>query len=85
MLYFIYFSQDPPGQSTVLATQELLRLTEASPEGLETIDAVKDLHIRDLELVEQFKEMENLELTISSFECLNCSQFDNHVRLFLVS
>lgn len=76
------FSQDPPGQSTVLATQELLRLTEASPEGLETIDAVKDLHIRDLELVEQFKEMENLELTISSFECLNCSQFDNHFSKF---
>ncbi|PIK56497.1 putative helicase SKI2W, partial [Apostichopus japonicus] len=74
--------QDPPGQSTVLATQELLRLTEANPEGLETVDAVKDFHIDDMELVEQYKEMQNLDVTIGQFDCLGCSQFDDHFATF---
>ncbi|PIK60838.1 putative helicase SKI2W [Apostichopus japonicus] len=76
------FSQDPPGQSTVLATQELLRLTEANPEGLETVDAVKDFHIRDMELVRQYKDMQNLDVTIGQFDCLGCSQFDDHFATF---
>lgn len=73
-------SQDPPGQSTVLATQELLRLTEANPDGLETVDAIKDFKIQNLELVEKYKEMQNVEVTIGNYDCLSCSQFDNHVR-----
>lgn len=37
------FRTDPPGQSVSIATQELLRLTEANPGGLQGLDPLKDL------------------------------------------
>ena len=70
---------DPPGQSTSIATQELLRLTEANPDGLERIDPVKDLHFKDIDLVEKFQRLSSLESLIGQFDCLNCANFEDHV------
>ncbi|XP_077986520.1 superkiller complex protein 2-like [Glandiceps talaboti] len=74
------FRNDPPGQSCSIATQELLRLTEANPDGLETLDPVSDLHIRDIDLVEQFHKKASLESSVENFNCVNCPQFLEHFQ-----
>ncbi|XP_071154128.1 superkiller complex protein 2-like [Mytilus edulis] len=72
------FKDDPPGQSVSIATQELLRLTETNSDGLPGLDPVKDLHIRDIELVEQFRSIQAMEQTFTSFQCINCLRFQEH-------
>ena len=74
-----YFRNDPPGQTVSIATQELLRLTETNSDGLAGLDPVKDLHIRDIELVEQFKSIQFIEETFKQFQCKNCPRFIEHV------
>lgn len=69
------------GQSVSIATQELLRLTEANQEGLPGLDPVKDLHIRDVELVEQFRSLKMLEESLAKYQCLNCPRFSEHVGI----
>ena len=76
---YIIFRDDPPGQSVSIATQELLRLTETNSEGLAGLDPVKDLHIRDIELVEQFKSLQTTEELFKQFQCVNCPRFQEHV------
>ncbi|XP_071485976.1 superkiller complex protein 2-like [Diadema antillarum] len=72
------FSNDPPSQSATLATQELLRLTEANPDGIPTLDPVRDLSIRDLELVDKFTERNHVEKTLDTFNCIRCFNFQQH-------
>ncbi|XP_038045840.1 helicase SKI2W-like [Patiria miniata] len=72
------FRDNPPSQSTSLATQELLRITEANPEGLTSLDPVKDLHLRELDQVEKFQERDTLESLLDQFGCLNCPNFLEH-------
>ncbi|XP_070532118.1 superkiller complex protein 2-like [Ptychodera flava] len=74
------FRNDPPGQSCSVATQELLRITHANPDGLETLDPIADLHIRDIDLVERFKQKQFLEKTIENFTCVNCPHFQKHFQ-----
>ena len=74
-----YFRSDPPGQSVSIATQELLRLTEANPTGLQGLDPLKDLHLRDIELVEKFRALELMKEKFSTFNCTNCPRFAEHV------
>ena len=70
---------DPVGQSTSLATQELLRLVEANPTGLPSIDPVRDLHLRDVDLVEQFRRLQFLEEGFNNFMCVHDANFDDNV------
>ena len=70
---------DPPSQSVSIATQELLRLTEANPGGLPGLDPLKDLHLRDIELVEKFRALELMKEKFSTFNCINCPRFSEHV------
>lgn len=72
------FRNDPPGQTVSIATQELLRLTETNSDGLAGLDPVKELHIRDIELVEQFKSIQSIEETFKQFQCINCPRFIEH-------
>ena len=81
-LFFSLHRNDPPGQSTSIATQELLRLTEANPEGLPAIDPVKDLHLKDIDLVEKFQRLSGLNSIVEQFGCLNCTNFMDHVSSF---
>ncbi|XP_041481057.1 helicase SKI2W-like [Lytechinus variegatus] len=72
------FRNDPPGQSAVLATQELLRLIETNPDGLDTLDPVRDLNIRDIDLVDKFTTRDLVEKTVDKFNCTLCFNFQQH-------
>lgn len=73
--------KEEPGQSTTLATQELLRLVEANPNGLPAVDPVKDLHIQDLDLVENFRRMKFLEESLPLYKCIHDPSFGENVSL----
>ena len=72
---------DPPSQSVTVAAQELLRLSEQNPEGLSGLDPVKDLHLRDIDLVEQFRSLQFMQQEFTKFQCVHCPKFDEHVSL----
>ncbi|XP_071097227.1 superkiller complex protein 2-like [Haliotis cracherodii] len=72
------FKDDPPGQSVSMTTQELLRLTEANLSGMSGLDPVKDLHLRDISLVEQFRSLQFLEENLRKYQCINCPKFEDH-------
>ena len=79
LIFFTCFRDDPPSQTVSIATQELLRLTETNFEGLAGLDPVKDLHLKDIELVEQFRSVQSMEETLKHFQCVNCPRFQEHV------
>lgn len=72
------FRDDPPSQSVTMATQELLRIIEANIDGLPGLDPLKDLHLRDIDLVEKFRSLELMKQKISTFNCINCPRFSEH-------
>ncbi|XP_013417315.1 helicase SKI2W isoform X2 [Lingula anatina] len=72
------FKNDPPGQSVVTTTQELLRLAESDPHGLPSLDPVKDFGLRDIDLVEQFRRLQFLQEELKNFACVTCSNFRKH-------
>ncbi|WAR31042.1 SKIV2-like protein [Mya arenaria] len=63
------FKTDPPSQSVTMASQELLRITEANMDGLPGLHPTSDLKLRDIDLVEKFRA---LELMMGKFESFNC-------------
>ena len=75
---------DLPGKTTISAEQELLRLSEANPEGLGTMDPVKDFNIRDLDMVTTIARKQRLEERMANYVCLNCPKFTEHVRFCLL-
>lgn len=78
---WVYFLQrdDPPGKSVTTATQELLRMVESNIHGLAGLDPVKDLHLRDIDLVEQFRSLQLIEDSFRGYQCINCPHFTEHV------
>ncbi|XP_062604203.1 superkiller complex protein 2-like [Saccostrea cucullata] len=72
------FKDDPPGKSVTAASQELLRMIESNIHGLPGLDPVKDLHLRDIELVEQFRALHLIEDSFKSYQCINCPHFTEH-------
>ena len=76
------FRNDPPGQSTQLATQELLRLVESNPDVLPAVDPVADLRIQDLDLVQDVRRFQYLANSLPTFSCIHHPMFDvNFKRL----
>lgn len=71
---------DPPGKTTVSAEQELLRLSETNPEGLSTMDPIKDFNIRDLDMVTTIARKQSLEEQVANYSCLNCPKFTEHFK-----
>ena len=78
----LFCRNDPPGQNTSVATQELLRLVEANPLGLGTLDPINDLRLRDMELVEQFQTLKQLEDGFQHFKCVHDPSFVDNVRIY---
>ena len=76
---FCSFRSDPVGQSTSVATQELLRVVEGNPDGLPTLDPVRDLHLRDMDMVEDFRRLDMLRDLLPSFQCINDPSFRENV------
>ncbi|KAK2149228.1 hypothetical protein NP493_3034g00010 [Ridgeia piscesae] len=70
------FRDDPPGQSASVATQELVRLIESHPDGLPELDPMRDLHIQDMDLVEQFQRINFLRSSLlSAYKCVHDPNF----------
>lgn len=81
----MYHRKDEPSQNTTLATQELLRLTEVDPGGLPMIDPVKDLHVKDLDLIEKFSRMKFLEDSLPKYNCIHDPSFEENVsKIWLI-
>ncbi|XP_048756340.2 SKI2 subunit of superkiller complex protein-like isoform X2 [Ostrea edulis] len=72
------FRDDPPGKSVATASQELLRMIESNIHGLPGLDPVKDLHLRDIDLVEKFRSLQLIEDSFKIYQCINCPHFIEH-------
>jgi antiviral helicase SKI2 len=75
-----FFRNDPPSQSTTTAAQELLRIVESNSEGLQSLDPINDLHIRDVDLVQDFQRLKFLESSFQNYECMHEPNFTENVR-----
>ncbi|KAJ3609359.1 hypothetical protein NHX12_023882 [Muraenolepis orangiensis] len=69
------FRSDPPGQAISTATQELLRLAEANPGGLTTLDPVNDLQLKSMEVVEASMRLRVLHDGLKDFTCIHSPTF----------
>ncbi|CAL8299284.1 unnamed protein product [Lota lota] len=69
------FRNDPPGQAISTATQELLRLAEANPGGLATLDPVNDLQLKSVEVVEGCMRLRALNDGLKDFNCIHSPTF----------
>jgi len=74
------FRNDLPGKTTISAEQELLRLSEANPEGLGTMDPVTDFNIRDLDNMTTIARKQSLEKRMTNYACLNCPKLTEHFK-----
>ncbi|KAF7662120.1 hypothetical protein LDENG_00245760 [Lucifuga dentata] len=69
------FRHDPPGQAISTATQELLRLAEANPGGIATLDPVNDLQLKTVDVVEGCMRRRRLEDSLRNFNCVHSPTF----------
>ncbi|XP_034560048.1 helicase SKI2W [Notolabrus celidotus] len=69
------FRLDPPGQAISTATQELLRLAEASPSGLASLDPVNDLQLKSVDVVEDSMRLRVLQGSLREFNCIHSPTF----------
>uniref|UniRef100_A0A673I212 Helicase SKI2W-like n=1 Tax=Sinocyclocheilus rhinocerous TaxID=307959 RepID=A0A673I212_9TELE len=75
------FRLDPPGQAISTATQELLRLAEASPNGITTLDPVNDLHLKGVDVVEGVMRHRVLQGCLKDFHCIHSPTFTEQERM----
>uniref|UniRef100_A0A672Z928 SKI2 homolog, superkiller viralicidic activity 2-like n=1 Tax=Sphaeramia orbicularis TaxID=375764 RepID=A0A672Z928_9TELE len=69
------FRHDPPGQAISTATQELLRLAEANPSGIATLDPVNDLQLKSVDVVEGSMRLRVLQDSLREFNCIHSPTF----------
>ncbi|CAB1351333.1 unnamed protein product [Coregonus sp. 'balchen'] len=69
------FRLDPPGQAISTATQELLRLAEANPGGLVTLDPVNDFQLKSVDVVEGTIRLRVLQDSLKDFNCIHSPTF----------
>ncbi|XP_008279342.1 helicase SKI2W [Stegastes partitus] len=69
------FKHDPPGQAISTATQELLRLAEANPGGMATLDPVNDLQLKSVDVVEGSMRCRVLQDSLREFSCIHSPTF----------
>lgn len=70
---------DPPGQAISTATQELLRLAEASPGGIASLDPVNDLQLKSVDVVEDSMRLRVLQDSLREFNCIHSPTFAEQV------
>uniref|UniRef100_A0A672ILF3 SKI2 homolog, superkiller viralicidic activity 2-like n=1 Tax=Salarias fasciatus TaxID=181472 RepID=A0A672ILF3_SALFA len=73
------FKHDPPGQAISTATQELLRLAEANPGGLASLDPVNDLQLKSVDVVESWMRIHALRDSLKEFNCIHSPTFAEQV------
>ncbi|XP_074468953.1 superkiller complex protein 2 [Sebastes fasciatus] len=69
------FRLDPPGQAISTATQELLRLAEANPSGVASLDPVNDLQLKSVDVVEDSMRLRVLQDSLREFNCIHSPTF----------
>ncbi|XP_061521244.1 helicase SKI2W [Phycodurus eques] len=69
------FRTEPPGQAISTATQELLRLAEANPGGIATLDPVNDLQLKSVDVVEASLRLRLLQDSLRGFNCIHSPTF----------
>ncbi|XP_034016125.1 helicase SKI2W [Thalassophryne amazonica] len=69
------FRHDPPGQAISTATQELLRLAEACPGGIATLDPVNDLQLKSVDVVESSMRLRVLQESLKDYNCIHSPMF----------
>uniref|UniRef100_A0A8C8HZP1 SKI2 homolog, superkiller viralicidic activity 2-like n=1 Tax=Oncorhynchus tshawytscha TaxID=74940 RepID=A0A8C8HZP1_ONCTS len=69
------FRLDPPGQAISTATQELLRLAEANPGGMMTLDPVNDFQLKSVDVVEGTMRLRVLQDSLKDFSCIHSPTF----------
>uniref|UniRef100_A0A8C7U5R5 SKI2 subunit of superkiller complex n=1 Tax=Oncorhynchus mykiss TaxID=8022 RepID=A0A8C7U5R5_ONCMY len=69
------FRLDPPGQAISTATQELLRLAEANPGGVMTLDPVNDFQLKSVDVVEGTMRLRVLQDSLKDFSCIHSPTF----------
>ncbi|XP_047460364.1 helicase SKI2W [Mugil cephalus] len=69
------FRHDPPGQAISTATQELLRLAEANPGGMASLDPVNDLQLKSVDVVEGSMRRHKLQDSLKGFNCIHSPTF----------
>lgn len=75
------FRDDPPGQSTLSATQELLRFIDSAGVELCDLDPVNDLHIQDIDIVEMRMRLKFIEDHVKSkFKCTQDPMFEERFK-----
>ena len=75
--------ENPPSESTILASQELFRLLESSPDGVSCLDPIRDFNMKNIDIVENINRINKLEVSINSYKCVDCPQFTQHVSIKL--
>lgn len=70
---------EPPGQAISTATQELLRLAEANAVGVATLDAVNDLQLKSVDVVEASMRLRVLRDSLREFNCIHSPTFTEQV------
>uniref|UniRef100_A0A3P8VTK8 SKI2 subunit of superkiller complex n=1 Tax=Cynoglossus semilaevis TaxID=244447 RepID=A0A3P8VTK8_CYNSE len=73
------FRLDPPGQAISTATQELLRLAEANPGGIGSLDPVNDLQLKSVDVVEGSMRLRVLQESLKEFNCIHSPLFPEQV------
>eukprot|EP00054_Salpingoeca_dolichothecata_P030394 m.246805 g.246805 ORF g.246805 m.246805 type:complete len:1258 (+) comp26650_c0_seq16:589-4362(+) len=72
----------PRKEAQSKVAQQLLRLAQANPSGLPTVDPVKDLKIKDLDFVDHFRRRERIQAQLLACECTKCPEFVAHYAHF---
>jgi hypothetical protein len=54
-------------------------VVESNPDGLPALDPVRDLHMRDMDAVEEFRRLDLLRDLLPTFQCLNDPSFRENV------
>uniref|UniRef100_A0AAQ5YMY3 SKI2 homolog, superkiller viralicidic activity 2-like n=1 Tax=Amphiprion ocellaris TaxID=80972 RepID=A0AAQ5YMY3_AMPOC len=73
------FKLDPPGQAISTAAQELLRLAEANPGSMATLDPVNDLQLKSVDVVEGSMRLRVLQDSLREFNCIHSPTFGEQV------
>lgn len=73
------FRHEPPGQAISMATQELLRLAEANPSGIASLDPVNDLQLKSIDVVESSMRIRVLQDSLREFNCVHSPTFPEQV------
>nr|XP_057902424.1 helicase SKI2W [Doryrhamphus excisus] len=69
------FRNEPPGQAISTAAQELLRMAEANPGGISTLDPVNDLQLKSVDVVEASLRLRVLQDSLKDFNCIHSPTF----------